>query len=76
MTDKLTIADIRKSARCAFGFREKWLEWGQTPESYWDFLKNGIDLDLVRHIDDIDVRAAVKCADIRIAQEAKNGVSK
>ncbi len=75
MTDKLTIADIRKSARCAKGFREFWFATGQTPELYHDFLENGIDLDLVRHIDDIDVRAAVKCADIRIA-EAKNGVSK
>ncbi len=79
MTHKLTIEDVRKSARCASGTRELLARNGWSESQYWHFLRNGMDLDEVRALaaNNGDIQAAIACAEERIAkEEAEDGFTR
>lgn len=72
MTQKLFISDIRNTGQCVIGTRQFWKQMGGTDATFKNFVKNGMDLDLARPINDVDVQAAVAYAEARIAREAAN----
>lgn len=62
----LRIDDITAINLCHHGARKVAINLGI---DWWDFLQNGIDIDRIKHIDDVNVQNAIKMA---IARERKN----
>lgn len=62
----LRINDIIAANLCHHGARKVATELGI---DWWDFLQNGIDIERIKHIDDVNVQNVIKMA---IARERKN----
>lgn len=62
----LKIDDISAAGLCHHGARKVATKLGI---DWWDFLQNGIDIERIKHIDDVNVQNAIKTA---IAREKEN----
>ena len=62
----LRIDDITSTNACHGGARKIAKDLGI---DWWDFLQNGIDIERIKHIDDVNVQNAIKAA---ITREKEN----
>lgn len=62
----LRIDDVTTTNSCHNGAREMAKRLGI---DWWDFLQNGIDIERIKHIDDVNVQNAIKAA---ITREKEN----
>jgi hypothetical protein len=66
MADKLTIHDLRAAGFCVAGIRDHY-EKMASDQDFRSFVRNGIDLDSARKIDDAHVQRGIEKAEERIA---------
>lgn len=66
MTDKLTIHDLRKAGFCVTGIRDHYNDLG-LDMPFKEFVRNGLDLEVARQIDDAHAKKGVEAAEARIA---------
>lgn len=59
MMDKVTIHDLRKSGFCISGIKSYYEKLG-LKLTFKEFVREGIDLDIVREIDDAYVQRGIK----------------
>lgn len=65
----LRIDDITSTNSCHDGARKIAKDLGI---NWWDFLQHGIDIERIKHIDDVNVQNAIKAAITR-EKENSNG---
>lgn len=68
MTDKLTIHDLRKAGFCVSGIRDHYKDMG-LDMTFKEFVRQGLDLDIARGLDDAHAQRGVQAAEARIAAE-------
>lgn len=71
MTDKVTIHDLRKAGFCVTGIKSHYESLG-LDQTFKEFVRGGVDLDIAREIDDAHVQRGVKIAEERIAAEKES----
>lgn len=68
MADKLTIHDLRKAGFCVTGIRDHYNDMG-LDLTFKEFVRNGLDLEIARGLDDAHAQKGVQVAEARIAAE-------
>jgi|CryGeyDrversion2_2_1046609.scaffolds.fasta_scaffold00548_9 hypothetical protein len=70
MADKLTIHDLRAAGFCVTGIKDHYEKMG-LDQDFRSFVRNGLDIESARLIDDAHVQRGIEKAEERIA--AKKG---
>lgn len=68
MAEKITIHDLRKAGFCVSGIRSHYDNMG-LDLPFREFVRNGLDLEIARGLDDAHVKKGVQVAEARIAAE-------
>lgn len=67
MADKLTINDLRSAGFCVTGIKDHYEKMG-LDQTFKEFVRNGLDLEAAREIDDEHVRRGIAKAEERLAK--------